>query len=552
MHMKNTSCSIPGGRARGIALALMLLAALPLGGCAGPKTNPSASVQVTATASIAATEVPQPKSGGSITLPMPADTKSENPLLVSTREMSSVYALMFEGLLQITNGTPTPCLAENWTASPDGLQYTFTLRKGAKWQSSKRALEAKDVLFTLDQIRALGSRTTYRYVLDWVESWQEGTNGTVTLKLKKPFYGALHALTFPILPYDGGYNSDTAPEIPVGTGPYACVSFLSGKSIKLEANSDWWMKPPYISSIEVLPYADNATAIKSLVLRQLDAVQTNDRTVLQYRESGDANVYEYATHFFEYIALNNSMPDLQDKRMRQAIAYAIDRREVVAWAYSNHAIVADTPVPPDSWLYDGKVLHYNKDVGTAKKLIEQAGWKDTDGDGIFDLSPDGVIRKIHLTLLANREENDTLRYDAAKLIADQLNKAGFEVEVVMLPWDQYNTTIKEKHFDLAMCGTYLSPVPDYSFLLRSDGALNSGGWGSGDMDKLLDEISTSSDSKVLALRMADLQTSIIENLPIISLYFRTHSLLTAPKVRGVSGAGEESAFANISEWFIAP
>jgi peptide/nickel transport system substrate-binding protein len=320
-------------------------------------------------------------------------------------------------------------------------------------------------------------------------------------------------------------------------------------SIKLKVNPDWWMKSPYIQNIEVLPFSDNATAIKSLVLRQLDAVQTDNLTVAQYRDSGDANVYEYPTHNFDYLAVNYSSEDLKDKGIRQAVAYAIDRREIAAWAYSNHAIVADTPVPPDSWLYDGKVLHYNKDVKKARELISSLGWV-ADADGNWMQDPGGVQRTLKMRILTNREESDTLRVDSARLIADQLKEVGIDAQVDIEDWDTYLTKLKDKDYDLALCGCYLSPVPDLGFLLRTDGALNTGGWGNDSMDEILDQIVEINDSKKLSLRMADLQSAIIEELPIISLYFRTHSLLTSPSLQGVSGVQEDSAYANLSQWYL--
>ena len=536
------------GYTRRVSAALVLT--VLLAGCgAAPQATATPTLQPTAKA----TKAPQPKVGGTIHLSMPTTKTADNPLKVTSREMSSIYGLIFESLLRSDSAAPAAQLAELPTVSPDNLQLTFKLREGVKWQGSGRALDAQDVLYTLNQIKALGDQSTYAYVMNWLEpdSWQEGAGGTVVVRLKKPFYGAWKAFGFPILPRDGGFDDGAMPAMPYGTGPYLCTEFQPGTSIKLTVNPDWWMKTPYIQYIEVLPFANNATAIKSLVLRQLDAVQTNDLTVGQYRDSGDANVYEYPTHEFDYLAVNFASADLKDKRIRQAIAYAIDRREIAAWAFSNHAIVADTPVPPDSWLYDGKVVHYNKDIKKAEDLIASAGWKRAqDNDELWGTSPDGVNRPLKIRILTNREESDTLRVDSARLIADQLKAVGIDAEVNIQDWDKYLTMLQEGNYDLALCGAYLSPVPDLSFLLRSDGALNTGHWGSDKMDEMLDKIVQSADSKELSLRMAELQSAIIEELPVISLYFRTHSLLTSPNLQGISGVREEAAYADLSQWFL--
>jgi peptide/nickel transport system substrate-binding protein len=458
-------------------------------------------------------------------------------------------------------GTPAGCLAENWSKSDDGLVWTFNLRKDIKWHSG-RELNAADITFTLDQIKALTldpvQKCAYGYVTDYLSSWEASADGrSVSLTLRPPFFGMLHAMTFPILPADGGYENGQAPKQPIGTGPYEVSVYEEGKSIDLAANEDWWKKQPNIPQIKVMAFTDNAAQLSSLILSQLDAAQTEDLTVAQYRDSGDANLYEYPTRYFEFMAVNFTSPDLNSKKIRQAIAYAINRKEIVSYTYVNHAIVCDTPVSPDSWLYNGKLLKYDHNIDQARQLIMLAGWKDNfkaDGtagqDGFWDTSPDGVKRDLRFTLLTNRDETSTLRYDAALLIAGQLEEAGIRVEVKSAAWKDYDQMLKQRVFDLALCGSYLSPVPDYSALFASGGKLNIGGYHSADVDGMLQGILEASDANMLKLRIDELQNAVIEDLPIISLYFRTHSLLTVPDLRNVSGPREESAYARISQWYI--
>lgn len=544
--MKNTSSYIKTARVLKVLLSAFLALAL-LYGCGGPAPTVSDSPTPSATEGSA-----KPKPPSTLALPMPDGAELGNPLLATTREMDGVCGLIYESLLTTDDsGNLAPCLAETWKPNDDGTQYTFTLRKDVKWQGAGRNLTADDVKYTLEQIKALGQDKPWGYVTkNYLKSWKVNDDGTLTITLYKPFYGALQALTFPVLPKGCGYDSGASPEIPVGTGPYMVTGYDKGKTITLKAYPDWWKKQPAITGIKVQAFPDNATEISSLTLGggQLDAMQTDDLTVTQYRDSGDANVYEYPTRYFEFMALNFSSPDIKDRNIRQAIAYALDRKEIVSYTYVNHAIVCDTPVPPDSWLYDGKVLTYNNDVSRARELIELAGWKDEDRDGFYDTSPDGVNRELKFTLLANMEENNTLRNDAAQLIAGQLAKAGIRVTVDAENWDNYNTELQQGRFDMAMCGCYLSPVPDYTFLIGAKGALNVGKYSSGDMDQKLAAVLQSPDSKTLQVNMADLQTEIINELPIISLYFRTHSLLTSTDVKGVSGVREDSAYSGISQW----
>jgi peptide/nickel transport system substrate-binding protein len=379
---------------------------------------------------------------------------------------------------------------------------------------------------------------------------------------------------FPILPSDAGYDNGGAPQLPVGTGPYAVTSYQQGKSIALKANPDWWRTAPLISDVNVLSYPDNPTEISSLVLRQLDAVQTDSLTVTQYRDSGDARVYEYPTRYFEYMALNFTSPDLQDQKIRQAIAYALNRQEIISYTYVNHATITDSPIPPnEGWINGSNLITYDHDTTQARQLIELDGWqdnydkdgnplkdasgnpaKDKDGkplidDSLYDTSPDGIQRPLQFTLLTNMDQGNTLRNDAAVLIKDQLAAAGINVTIKSESWNNYTTDLKQKNFDLALCGCYLSPVPDYTALLGTGGSLNVGGYSDPDFDAMLLDILQTSDASTLKVKMGELQKKVVDQLPIISLYFRTHSLMYSPDVLGVTGAKEDNAFASISQWY---
>jgi peptide/nickel transport system substrate-binding protein len=171
-------------------------------------------------------------------------------------------------------------------------------------------------------------------------------------------------------------------------------------------------------------------------------------------------------------------------------------------------------------------------------------------DGFWDTSPDGIRRPLQFTMLVNRDQNNMLRNDAAVLMKSQLEKAGITVELKLESWSDYSLMVKQKNFDLALCGCYLSPVPDYSFLVGTGGSLNVGGYSNAGIDTLLGEVQTETDANSLKAKMGELQAAIIDELPVISLYFRTHSLLTTPDIMGVSGVREESAFSQISQWYI--
>lgn len=491
--------------------------------------------------------------GGTLTVPIPESAGSLHPLLERSRELCGLSGLIFEPLIRFNaSGEPGPCLAQSWEVDESRLVWTISLREGVVWHRQNRTVTASDVSFTLDLIREIGTGTPYREIFDYIDRWNVVDDYTIAITMKQPFYGVINALDFPILPGESGYAADSAPNLPVGTGPYKAISNRPKEGMMLELNELWWQKSPYIEKIQAVPFSGTAEALSALVLQQVDVVQEDSLTATQYRDSGDANAYEYATRYFEFMAPNFESLYLQDVRVRQAIAYALDRQQIVSSVYVNHAIVVDTPISPTSWLYQGRLVVYNQDLEEARRLLKLAGWKNTDDDAWLDVSPSGVEDEFSLVLLTYNDPDRSLRYDAARLIQSQLAEAGIRVELRFESWDVYVQMMKEGTFDLLLTGWYMSDIPDFSYAFGSDSEGNLSGYRSETMDALLEEALQQSTQDGLQDVTDRIYQIIVDDLPIISLYFRTHTLLTTLPVQGVHNITEENAYGGIADWFIDP
>jgi peptide/nickel transport system substrate-binding protein len=276
--------------------------------------------------------------------------------------------------------------------------------------------------------------------------------------------------------------------------------------------------------------------------------QTDEITLLASEQSREIFSYEYTTNYYEYLLPNLSSTGLGDERVRQAIAHALDRNEIVSNVYVNHAILVDTPVPPTSYLYTGKLLTYDNDVDQAKRLMKLAGWKHTDEDPWLDVDPDGNEMDYTLTLLTNNDNDSPQRYEAATFIKRQLEKIGIKVEIKAEDWDIYKSMVNEGRFDLLLAGRYLSDIPDLRSMLKSDGIRNSSGYKNAEMDDLLIAVMESKTRESIEKNYEKLQQKIVDDVPIISLYFRTHTLLTRNNIVGVTHVTEDNAFASINTW----
>ncbi len=536
--MKNTRRFI---RTLSSILVVLLLAS----GCAA---NEKPEPTVTPIAIPTATPAPQPVTGGTLILPIPRNPfqseagTSYSPLTINTEEMRNMYSLVYEPLLRCDSSNRIiPSLAEKWSSDDTGRVWTIQLRKNVMWHNGS-LLTAEDVLYTIGQIKLLGSASYYSLAADAIESYEQTDDGTLRITMKRAGAAALYALVFPVV------CAETPNELN-GTGPYQVQS--SSETVELTVNPRWWRQAPYIQNIQCLSRESNDVALDSYEARQLNMVPTKTVSAGKYREEGVTSVLDVMTQEAEVLLVNHNNAILRNADVRKAIAYALDRSALVSNVYMNRAAVCDVPVPPDSFLYDATTKVYDHDLTKAAQLLNSAGWADEDGDGILQQGSS----KLHLTLLVNDSTESTYRKNAAALIATQLLKAGIEVEVVTakLSIEQANGEFEQKltngEFDLALAGFQMEPCGNLAPYLASDGARNYGKV-SGDWGTLLSAAAAAADENSMRETHAQLQQQFVQELPFIMLYFRMSSIVYSADIQKVSDIRGTDLFRTVSDWYI--
>ncbi len=538
-HMKNTRRYIR-------TLSSLLVVLLLSSGCAKQeKPEPTATPIAIPTP----TPAPQPVSGGTLILPIPRNPfrsesgSSYNPLTVNTEEMRNMYSLVYEPLLRCdSNNRIIPSLAEKWSSDDTGRVWTIQLRKNVMWHNGDM-LSAEDVLYTIGQIRNLGSAAYYGLAVDAIESYEQADESTVRVTMKKAGAAALYALVFPVI-------SSRTPNELNGTGPYQVTS-SDETSVELAVNPRWWKQTPYIQNILCLSRESNDVALDSYEARQLNMVPTKTVSAGKYREEGVTSVLDVMTQEAEVLLVNHNNAILHNTDVRKAIAYALDRSGLVSNVYMNRAAVCDVPVPPDSFLYDATTKIYDYDLAKAAELLKGAGWTDEDADGILQQGNS----KLHLTLLVNDSTESTYRKNAAALIASQLLKAGIEVEVVTAklsieqPNGEFEQKLKNGEFDLALAGFQMEPCGNLAPYLEPDGTRNYGKV-SGDWGTLLSAAAAAADENGMREAQSKLQQQFVQELPFIMLYFRMNSIVYDANIRNVSDIRGTDLFRTVGDWYI--
>lgn len=498
----------------------------------------------------APTQTPEPVAaeGGELRLSMPVNVDITDPLHVNTEEMLAFFSLIYEGLISIDKqGMCTPAIAESWACDDSGRVWTVKIRAAAAWQDDGTMVDADDVVFTYEKLKVMGDSSYYSYCLKRIESIEKLDASTVKITMYLPGIASLYALTFPI-EKSGVENAN----VPVGTGPYKYV-YSSGDQTRLTVNDGWWRQRPYIDNITFYERESSEVALASYQAGQLDFVQTSQVSAGKYGQDEATTVFDMLTQNVEVMLVNFDNEALRDLNVRKAIIYGINRGRIITNVYMNRAQEADVLVAPDSWLYDSKYKIYDYSMEKSVELLEQAGYKDIDGDGVAE--KDGSsYQKLKLRLIVN-DSTDATRSEAAELIKSQLIQVGIDIEIVKLAYsafgteNEYVTAIETGDFDLALAGFNVSRDADITEFISESGSRNYGGYSNAALTKLTMNLIKSASEANYRYNSAQLQAMLTSELPLITLYFRLNSIVYTSELKGLTDVRKPDILKNIDKWY---
>lgn len=522
----------------------------------------------------------KPQEGGQLRIPVQG-LESWNPLIAKTTDSVNFLSLIYEGLVGYDSDLKKiPKLASDWQVSEDGRLWTFNIRKDAKWHDGT-SITAEDVIFTYNILKEGVLNSVYQYnIFDNDNILEIGLKNndkySLFVRLAEPSSKLLDIFTFPVISKDYYESVENIIKIqkdltkaPLGTGPYKVAEEYFSEdqeSIILVRNEDWWGRRPYIDKIIGKIYTNKEEARKAFIQGELDLVDTMIVYVNNKSVEEDTKLYRFMTNYYEFLGLNSESELIKDPKIRKALAHAIDRREIISKVYLNNAQTVDVPIPSNHWLYDNAYRLYDYDIDRAKRLLKEAGWQDLDGDGILDKTVDNQKIELKIKLVSN--SGNDLRRDVLSLIKSHLELVGFKVETQIADMETIaKDLLATNQFDALLTGYYLDNALDLSFAFHSREIVeiddiedldeidsipnNFIKYRNSELDSLLDLASHSYDLNELSAVYQNIQDHMTRELPIISLYFRTGSLLVNPKLYGIDKPSQLSLYRNIEEWFIA-
>jgi peptide/nickel transport system substrate-binding protein len=484
------------------------------------------------------------------------DASNLIPLLASDSASHGIASMIYNGLIKYDKDMNiVGDLAESWEISSNGLVITFKLRKGVRWHDGK-PFKAADVLYTYQV--TVDPKTPTAYAGDFLKVKKAEVLDDYTFRVTydKPFAPALISWSSSIMPRHllNGKDITKSPlaREPIGTGPYKFKEWAAGQKIVLVSNPDYFEGQPYIDGRITRIIPDTATMFLELRAQNIGMMGL---TPLQYTRQTENNLftsnfnkYKYLSFAYTYLGYNLRNPLFADKRVRQAISYAINKDEIISGVLLGLGKPATGPYKPETWAYNDKVRSYNYNPQKARELLIEAGWTKLNKDGV--LEKDG---KPFIFEIVTNQGNET-RQKCAEIIQRQLKEVGITVKIRILEWSAFVTDfVNKRRFDAVILGWTIPLDPDaYDVWHSSKTApeeLNFVSYKNIEADEMLEKGRSTFDQKERKKYYDRFQEILAEDQPYTFLYVPDALVIISKRFRGVEPApiGLEH---NFIKWYV--
>jgi peptide/nickel transport system substrate-binding protein len=491
-----------------------------------------------------------------------ANVSSLIPNITSDAASHAVGDLIYNSMVTLDrNLQPMGDLAESWEFTPNCLELTFKLRQGVRWHDGK-PFTADDVVFTYDTTMHPKTPSPYKSDFADVASVVAPDATTVRIVYKQPYAKALLSwASLNILPrhlletWVQAGKIREAPQnwsAPVGTGPYRFRELKSGEKIELVANQDYFRGRPNLSRVVYRIIPSQATIFLELKARGVDFASL---TALQYKRQTAYPAFErsyskfrYPGTGYTYFGFNLRDPRFADRRVRRAIAHALNKQELIDGVVLGLGREATGPFRPGTWAENPAVKPIPHDLKRAQALLAEAGWTERNGEGL--LVKDG--RPFTFELITNQGNDE--RKKVAEIIQASLREIGIGVDIRIIEWAAFlKEHVHKRRFDALVLGWGTSPDPDQYVVWHSSQTnppqLNQIAYANPEVDRLLEEGRASCVQADRVKSYHRIHEILAEDQPVIFLYWRDALPVVSARVRGID-PGPAGIRYNFTDWFV--
>ena len=497
-----------------------------------------------------------PEDGGSIFLGSLGEASNLIPYLSSDAASHEVADLLYVSLLRYDKDLkPEPWAAASWSMEDGGKLMRFTLRKGILWEDGQE-LTAEDVAFTCALVADPATGSPYAEDFMRIKELRVLDRYTFEVHYEQFFARAVASWMNPILPKHilAGQNIRDTPfsRKPVGAGPYRLALWEPGSRIVLTASPSYFAGKPHIDRVVYRIIPDNATMFMETRAGRLDVM---DLSPLQYQRqtSGPSweqrfRKYRYLSSVYVFMGFNLEHPFFKDVRVRRAISLAIDRQSIIQGVLLGEGVPAFGPFKPGSWAYHPSLRPVRQDIPAAQKLLAEAGFSDSDGDGILDR--DGL--PLAFTVLTN--QGNEQRILTATLIQSQLKAVGVGVNIRTVEWAAFiREFVNKGRFDAVILGWTIPQDPELYKVWHSsqahDNGLNFIHYRNSEVDSLLEQARSTPNQEARAHLYYRIQEILDEEQPYCFLFVPQALPVVNRRFQGICPALAGIMY-NFEDWWV--
>ncbi len=486
------------------------------------------------------------RSGGPFVIALGDNIRTIDPIGSPSVDAASerIRTLMFNSLVKKNEKFDyVGELASDIKRSDDNLTFTFILRDGVKFHDG-RPFTSADAKYTLDLVFSstfAKSASFYEGTgaerKSYIKSVEAPDAHTLVVTTTKPWTGLLPNLVpVAIIPKD---SYETQKDHPLGSGPFKFVSYDSSQQVvDLQANPDYWDGAPHIPVVRVRVISDTNALQAELRSGRVDIAplptSLSPDAVKLLRQDPQLQVFQFTGSNVYLLTLNCSQPPLNDARVRQAIAYAIDRESMIRDLLLGQGKIAHSILPEESWAYSPGHT-YSFDPSMAKKLLDEAGLKDPDGDGplmrfakplVYKVSGSNVSGKNYAGVIQNYLKNVgvpvTIETAELNTLFDELRRGNFQIF-----YGQWVGGNQDPIFFKDLFAT--SEIPTETRASR-----NRSRYSNRELDALIDEAVNTFDRDKAKQLYERIQDIVTRDVPVLPLWYQANIVIAQKNVGNIT------------------
>ena len=431
--------------------------------------------------------------------------------------------LIYNSLLRADNRSHLQAeLVDSWRMI-DATTYVFNLRRDVKFHTG-RPLTAADVKFTYESILDPSSRSPKRGLLKPLRAIEQTGAYQLQFHLFAPHAPFVEQFTLGIVPVGSPSDADISQQPPPGSGPFMLEAMDSGEKVTLRRNPNYWEEKPPLPGVIFKIVPDALVRVLEFKKGNIDFMQNDlePDMIPWLRSNSNATVDAYLGTTFQYIGINLRHPILRNVKVRQALAYAIDRDNLVRHLLKGTGTVAGGLLSPLNWAYDANGRRWPYDPKRAKRLLDEAGYPDPDGDG--------PLPRFHLSF---KTTNIDLRRRIAEAIKEQLQQVGIEIDVRSYEWATFYSDIKKGNFHLYSLAWVGIMDPDILYQIFHSSSFppngdNRGRYSNPAVDRLLEQGRSTNELAERKRIYGQVQRILAEDLPYVPLWWWNNVVVKKP------------------------